>query len=148
MTVPVAAAGSWWRALEAPDAPKIIARLPFVERADLDAMMAVADRSVSLVLTGSGDVLAGVDELIRRGVADPDRLGDGTPEGPGRDDRDRRADAEIVEHSARQNRGQGGTHVGISTEHAVLIGPHRIVVHVAEPVLDLRSGDLVSLVHR
>jgi chorismate mutase len=25
-------AGAWWRALEAPDAPKIIARLPFIER--------------------------------------------------------------------------------------------------------------------
>ncbi|MCG4699676.1 hypothetical protein L0P22_15715, partial [Anaerobutyricum soehngenii] len=30
----VAADGPWWRALEAPDAPKIIARLPFVDRDD------------------------------------------------------------------------------------------------------------------
>lgn len=30
--VPVAAAGAWWRALEPPGAPKIIARLPFVDR--------------------------------------------------------------------------------------------------------------------
>ena len=37
--VPVAAAGSWWRALEAPEAPKIIARLPFVERADHPAAL-------------------------------------------------------------------------------------------------------------
>jgi chorismate mutase len=29
-----ASAGAWWRALEAPDAPKIIARLPFIERPD------------------------------------------------------------------------------------------------------------------
>jgi chorismate mutase len=28
------AAGAWWRALETPDAPKIIARLPFIERKD------------------------------------------------------------------------------------------------------------------
>jgi len=38
--VPVAAAGSWWRALEAPGAPKVIARLPFVERADHPAALA------------------------------------------------------------------------------------------------------------
>ncbi|MDQ0396410.1 chorismate mutase [Labrys monachus] len=31
--VPVTAAGAWWRGLEGPTAPKIIARLPFVERA-------------------------------------------------------------------------------------------------------------------
>jgi chorismate mutase len=30
----VSADGAWWRPLEAPGAPKIIARLPFVERAD------------------------------------------------------------------------------------------------------------------
>jgi chorismate mutase-like protein len=38
---PAAAAGPWWRALEAPDAPKIIARLPFVERADHPAGLPV-----------------------------------------------------------------------------------------------------------
>lgn len=32
--VPVTTAGAWWRALEAPTAPKVIARLPFVERAN------------------------------------------------------------------------------------------------------------------
>jgi chorismate mutase len=37
--VPVAAAGSWWRALEHEAAPKIIARLPFVERADHPAAL-------------------------------------------------------------------------------------------------------------
>ncbi|MDQ0473848.1 chorismate mutase [Labrys wisconsinensis] len=37
--VPVAAAGAWWRALEPAGAPKVIARLPFVERADHPAAM-------------------------------------------------------------------------------------------------------------
>lgn len=32
--ISVAADGPWWRGLEAPDAPKIIARLPFVDRED------------------------------------------------------------------------------------------------------------------
>ncbi|EJW10443.1 Chorismate mutase I [Rhodovulum sp. PH10] len=35
------AGGAWWSALEAPDAPKIIARLPFVERADHPAGLPV-----------------------------------------------------------------------------------------------------------
>jgi chorismate mutase len=40
--VPAAAAsGAWWTALEAHDAPKIIARLPFVERADHPAGLPV-----------------------------------------------------------------------------------------------------------
>src|SRR6476619_4042548 len=40
--VPAAsAAGAWWSALEAADAPKIIARLPFVERADHPASLPV-----------------------------------------------------------------------------------------------------------
>jgi hypothetical protein len=40
--VPAAAAsGAWWTALEANDAPKIIARLPFVERADHPAGLPV-----------------------------------------------------------------------------------------------------------
>jgi chorismate mutase len=34
-------AGAWWRALEAPDAPKIIARLPFIERRDHPAGLPV-----------------------------------------------------------------------------------------------------------
>lgn len=38
---PSAAAAAWWRALEAPDAPKIIARLPFVARADHPAGLPV-----------------------------------------------------------------------------------------------------------
>src|SRR5438552_5700578 len=40
--VPAAgAAGAWWTALEGTDAPKIIARLPFVERADHPAGLSV-----------------------------------------------------------------------------------------------------------
>ncbi|NVO16978.1 MAG: chorismate mutase [Rhodoplanes sp.] len=35
------AGGAWWTALEGPDAPKIIARLPFVERADHPAGLPV-----------------------------------------------------------------------------------------------------------
>jgi chorismate mutase len=37
----VAGAGAWWSALEAEDAPRIIARLPFVERADHPAGLPV-----------------------------------------------------------------------------------------------------------
>jgi chorismate mutase len=37
--VPSAAPGAWWRALEQAGAPKIIARLPFVERADHPAAL-------------------------------------------------------------------------------------------------------------
>ena len=39
--VPVASAGAWWSALEFDAAPKIIARLPFVERADHPAALPV-----------------------------------------------------------------------------------------------------------
>lgn len=38
--VPVAASGAWWRALEGPATPKVIARLPFVDRADHPADLA------------------------------------------------------------------------------------------------------------
>src|SRR5215216_893020 len=37
----VAGAGAWWSMLELPDAPKIIARLPFVERRDHPAALPV-----------------------------------------------------------------------------------------------------------
>ena len=37
----IAGAGAWWNALEPDEAPKIIARLPFVERADHPAGLAV-----------------------------------------------------------------------------------------------------------
>ena len=39
--VPAAAPGAWWSALSAPPKPKIIARLPFVERADHPAALPV-----------------------------------------------------------------------------------------------------------
>ena len=39
--VAIAGAGPWWMALEAASAPKIIARLPFVERADHPAGLPV-----------------------------------------------------------------------------------------------------------
>jgi len=39
--LPVASAGAWWSALEFDSAPKIIARLPFVERADHPAALPV-----------------------------------------------------------------------------------------------------------
>ncbi|MSP31635.1 MAG: hypothetical protein EXR03_02280 [Pseudolabrys sp.] len=39
--IPVAGAGAWWSALEFDSAPKIIARLPFVERADHPAALPV-----------------------------------------------------------------------------------------------------------
>jgi hypothetical protein len=42
-------AGAWWTKLTAPDAPKIIARLPFVERADHPAGMPVFVISKPLV---------------------------------------------------------------------------------------------------
>jgi chorismate mutase len=37
--IPLASNGAWWQALEAPDAPNVIARLPFVERPDHPAGM-------------------------------------------------------------------------------------------------------------
>ncbi len=66
-----APAGPWWRGLAAPDAPKIIARLPFVERPDHPAGMPVfviaqplaeaAARDVVLydvTIVGAGDYFA------------------------------------------------------------------------------------------
>jgi chorismate mutase len=93
--VPVAAAGSWWRALEAPRAPKIIARLPFVERAGhpadlptyvvskpIDEAAAVSDvRLASVMLAVAGAALpAGLDVAARAGAALLVALtGDATP---------------------------------------------------------------------
>ena len=51
--VPVAGAGAWWSALEFDAAPKIIARLPFVERADHPAAL-----PVFVVSRVSGDAMA------------------------------------------------------------------------------------------
>ena len=51
--VPVAGAGAWWNALEFDAAPKIIARLPFVERADHPAAL-----PVFVVSRVAGDAMA------------------------------------------------------------------------------------------
>lgn len=60
----LAGAGAWWTALEDPEAPKIIARLPFVERADHPASLplfvvsrpVVPDAAVTEVQTWSVQV--------------------------------------------------------------------------------------------
>ncbi len=78
--VPLASRGAWWRALEAPDAPNVIARLPFVERPDHPAGMpclvvanAPIDREVmaatvaSIVLDDVGTLPAGLDVLAHSG---------------------------------------------------------------------------------
>lgn len=64
--VPVAsqASGSaWWRALAAPDAPKIIARLPFVERPDHPAGMPVFVVARSVAATAAREVVLVALEL-------------------------------------------------------------------------------------
>ena len=88
--VPLASEADWWRALEAEDAPNVIARLPFVERPDHPAATpclvvanAPIDRevmaaSVLSVTLADGQMLpAGVDVLARSGdaalVSAPDR---------------------------------------------------------------------------
>jgi chorismate mutase len=81
--VPAAAAGAWWRALEPPGAPKIIARLPFVERAGhpaalptyvvsqpIDEAAAVADiRLFSAVLPDVGPTAPKAEIVARAGAA-------------------------------------------------------------------------------
>lgn len=82
--VPVASAGAWWRALEPADAPKIIARLPFVERADhpaalpayvvskpVDEAAAVADVRLGSLVLGESDaaVPSGLAVVSRAGAA-------------------------------------------------------------------------------
>ncbi len=51
------AAGPWWRGLAGPDAPKIIARLPFVERPDHPAGMPVFVVAMPSAATPATDVL-------------------------------------------------------------------------------------------
>ena len=51
-----ASAGAWWRGLEAPDGPRIIARLPFIERPDHPAGTPVLVVSRPLENPGAGDV--------------------------------------------------------------------------------------------
>lgn len=80
--VPLASQGAWWQALEADDAPNVIARLPFVERADHPAGMpclvvanapidreVMATRVVSVRVTGSPDLPDGVDAVAQVGDA-------------------------------------------------------------------------------
>ncbi|KAA5603342.1 chorismate mutase [Blastochloris sulfoviridis] len=82
--------GAWWRALEADDAPKIIARLPFVERADHPAGLptfvvarpapdAVANevRTVSVRVAGWGPQVAAALSPLVDTVAAPDAALDG-----------------------------------------------------------------------
>jgi chorismate mutase len=86
----VAGAGPWWTALEFETAPKIIARLPFVERADHPAGMPVfvisrvpADAMVTETevwsVRVSGWSASAVDKLagIADAIAVPDRAFDG-----------------------------------------------------------------------
>ncbi len=51
------AAGPWWRLLAGPDAPKVIARLPFVERPDHPAGMPVVVVAMPSVATPATEVL-------------------------------------------------------------------------------------------
>jgi chorismate mutase len=86
----LAGAGPWWTALEFDSAPKIIARLPFVERADHPAALPVfvisrvaADAMVTETevwsVRVSGWTAASVDRLagIADAIAVPDRAFDG-----------------------------------------------------------------------
>jgi chorismate mutase len=86
----VAGAGPWWTALEFETAPKIIARLPFVERADHPAGLPVfvisrvpADAMVTETevwsIRVSGWSASAVDKLagIAEAIAVPDRAFDG-----------------------------------------------------------------------
>jgi hypothetical protein len=86
----IAGAGPWWTALEFDAAPKIIARLPFVERADHPAAMpvfvvsrAAADTMVtetevwSMRVSGWRAQSAGTLAAIADVIAMPDRAFDG-----------------------------------------------------------------------
>jgi chorismate mutase len=88
--IPVASAGAWWSALEFDAAPKIIARLPFVERADHPAALPVfvisrvaADAMAteaevwSIRVSGWGAVAAQALTVLADFIAVPDRAFDG-----------------------------------------------------------------------
>ena len=64
-----APAGPWWRGLTAPDAPKIIARLPFVERPDHPAGMPVFVIAQPLAEAAARDAVL-YDVMIAQGAAD------------------------------------------------------------------------------
>ncbi|GAB5509829.1 MAG: chorismate mutase [Hyphomicrobiales bacterium] len=80
--VPIPGEGAWWQALEAEDAPNVIARLPFVERADHPAgtpclVLAnapideevMATRVVSVRVAGEPTLPSGADIMARVGDA-------------------------------------------------------------------------------
>ena len=88
--IPVAGAGAWWSALEFDAAPKIIARLPFVERADHPAALPVfvlsrvaADAMAteapvwSVRVSGWGAIPAQALSMQADFIAVPDRAFDG-----------------------------------------------------------------------
>ncbi|MGH6799886.1 MAG: chorismate mutase [Methylocella sp.] len=62
-------AGPWWRGLAAPDAPKIIARLPFVERPDHPAGMPVFVIAQPLAEAAARDAVL-YDVTITQGAGD------------------------------------------------------------------------------
>ena len=68
-------AGAWWQELTAPDAPKIIARLPFVERPDHPAGMPVYVISKPLADAASRDVVLHALTLERWHGALPGAIG-------------------------------------------------------------------------
>ena len=122
----VPGAGAWWSALEFDSAPKIIARLPFVERADHPAAMPVfvlsrvaADAMAteaavwSVRVSGWGATAAEALSMLADFIAVPDRAFDGAallvtlPEGVGLD----RITAALVK-------------AGASVRSAALVGSH------------------------
>lgn len=68
-------AGAWWQKLTAPDAPKIIARVPFVERPDHPAGMPVFVLSLPLAEAAAVDVLIYSVTLDRWRDSIPDAIG-------------------------------------------------------------------------
>ena len=69
------AAGAWWRKLTPPEAPKIIARVPFIERPDHPAGMPVFVLSLPLAEAAATDVLLYSLALERWRDAIPDQIG-------------------------------------------------------------------------
>jgi hypothetical protein len=69
------AAGAWWRRLAAPEAPKVIARVPFIERPDHPAGMPVFVLSRPLAEAAATDVLLYSVTLERWRDAIPSELG-------------------------------------------------------------------------
>lgn len=136
-----AGAGAWWSMLEAAEAPKIIARLPFVERADHPAGLPVfaisypaADAIVkdvevwSLKVSGWGATAARALAALAEAIVVPDRAFDGAAlliSVPGG-----RALAEVT--AALVN-------AGVSVRSSALVGSHATrytVVREGEPPIN------------